>query len=151
MPPAASHARASAPTRCRSRSSASAPSRSYRRLLSSRARPRAGGQSLGAQLLDQCTCYLVANFPEVEMSPEPTCLQCSRIISSQDTIERDGDRVVHLDCRRPRRLTREEQALLYEYCCNHVVARCVSCARSFRQHQLSAGLFGDDTDLCPRC
>ena len=85
------------------------------------------------------------------MSPEPTCLQCSRIISSQDTVERDGDRVVHLDCRRPRRLTREEQTLLYEYCWNHVVARCVSCARSFRQHQLSAGLFGDDTDLCPRC
>ena len=85
------------------------------------------------------------------MAAEPTCHRCSQVISSGDTIERDGDRIVHFDCQRPRRLAREEQALLYRYCWSHLVATCWQCARSFRHHQVSSGLFGEDTDQCPRC
>jgi hypothetical protein len=58
--------------------------------------------------------------------------------------------VVHLDCRRPRRLSFEERALLYEYCWDHAVGECVSCARSFRPHEFLSGLLGN-TDLCPHC
>ena len=82
------------------------------------------------------------------MTPNPTCLRCWQVISPADTIELDGDRVVHLDCRRPRRLTFDEQALLYQYCWDHAVGECVSCARSVRTNEL---LSSPDTDLCPQC
>jgi hypothetical protein len=85
------------------------------------------------------------------MAAGPTCLQCSQVVSSEDTVERDGDRVVHLDCRRPRRLSLEERALLYRYCWDHAVGECESCARTFRQDELLAGLSADGTDLCPQC
>ena len=85
------------------------------------------------------------------MAAGPTCLRCSQVVSSEDTVERDGDRVVHLDCRRPRRLSLEERALLYRYCGDHAVGQCASCARSFRQDELLAGLSADGTDLCPQC
>jgi hypothetical protein len=72
------------------------------------------------------------------------------VLSPDDTIERDGGRVVHLDCRRPRRLSFAERSLLYQYCWNHAAGECVSCGQRFRQDELLSGLFGD-TDLCPRC
>jgi hypothetical protein len=84
------------------------------------------------------------------MTPDATCLRCRQVISREDTVERQGDRVVHLDCRLPRRLSREERALLYQYCWDHTVGECVSCARSFRPDELHLGLFGD-TDVCPQC
>ena len=86
-----------------------------------------------------------------EMTPEPACSRCSRAISPEDTIERDGDRVVHVDCLRPRRLTREERVLLFQYCWDHGVVECVPCARIFRQEELFASLFGDGMDRCPKC
>jgi hypothetical protein len=84
------------------------------------------------------------------MEPEPTCPRCWQALSPDDTIDRDGDRVIHLDCRRPRRLSLEERAILYQYCWNHSVGECVSCARSFRPDELHFGLLSD-MDLCPQC
>jgi hypothetical protein len=91
-----------------------------------------------------------ASLPAIEMKTAPTCLRCARVISPEHTVELHGDRLVHLDCRRPRRLGREERALLYQYCWSHVVGACVSCARP-RYNELLLGLFGDGTDLCPHC
>ena len=88
--------------------------------------------------------------PEGEMTPEPTCPRCGQALSPEDTIDWDGRRVVHLDCGRPRRLSFEERALLYEYCWDHAVGECVSCARSFRPDEFLSGLLGN-TDLCPQC
>ena len=100
--------------------------------------------------LSTTLCAILRPFPEGEMTPEPTCSRCWQVLSPEDTIDRDGGRVVHLDCRRPRRLSFAERALLYQYCWGHAVGECVSCGQSFRQDELLSGLFGD-TDLCPRC
>jgi hypothetical protein len=94
-------------------------------------------------------CY-PAILSEGEMRREPTCPRCGQAFSPEDTIDRDGRGVVHLDCRRPRRLSLEERVLLYEYCWEHAVGECVVCARSFRPDELLSGLSGD-TDLCPQC
>lgn len=85
------------------------------------------------------------------MTPAPACSRCSKAISPDDTIERDGERVVHLDCRLPRRLSREERSLLFQYCWDHDVVKCASCAQSFRQGELLSSLFGNGTDRCPKC
>jgi hypothetical protein len=85
------------------------------------------------------------------MTPEQACPRCLRVFSPEDTIERDGDRVVHIDCLLPRRLSREERVLLFEYCWDHRVVECMPCSRSFRQHDLLGGKFGDGTDRCPKC
>jgi hypothetical protein len=90
-----------------------------------------------------------ASVPPV--APNPTCPRCAKAISSDDTIECDGDRVVHVDCRLPRRISWDERVLLYQYCWNHVVGECARCARGFRQDELLAGQIGDGTDRCPQC
>jgi hypothetical protein len=79
------------------------------------------------------------------------CPRCLRDLSADDTVELDGPHLVHLDCRRPRRLTREERELLGRYCAGHTVAECVSCTRRFRQGELLEAIFGDDPELCPHC
>ena len=84
------------------------------------------------------------------MESQLTCPRCSQVLAPEDTIDRDAHGVVHLDCRRPRRLSFEERALLYQYCWDHTVGECVSCNRGFRPDELLAGLVGD-TDLCPQC
>jgi hypothetical protein len=103
---------------------------------------------------------LRGDFPEIRvypfdyaqgMEPELTCPRCLRVLSLEDTVECDGDRVVHLDCRLPRRLNREESALLFHYCSDHAVAECVPCARRFRQNELLWGPLAGSTDRCPRC
>jgi len=86
-----------------------------------------------------------------EMKPLQTCPRCAQAISLDETVEFDGARVVHFDCRRPRSLSREERVLLSRYCTDHAVGRCVSCSLSYRQHQLGSDVFGHDTRLCPRC
>jgi hypothetical protein len=85
------------------------------------------------------------------MEPELACQRCLQVLSPEDTVEFDGDRVVHLDCRLPRRLSREERALLFHYCWDHAVAVCAPCARAFRQNQLLSGPFAGSADRCPRC
>jgi hypothetical protein len=84
------------------------------------------------------------------MRREPTCPRCWQAFSPEDTIDRDRRDVVHLDCRRPRRLSLEERVLLCEYCWEHAVGECVLCARSFRPAELLSGRSGD-MDLCPQC
>lgn len=48
-------------------------------------------------------------------------------------------------------LTVDERALLFYYCLNHAVARCVACARSFFLSELTADLLSGRTHLCPQC
>jgi hypothetical protein len=85
------------------------------------------------------------------MEPELACPRCLQMLSPEDTVECDGDRVVHLDCRLPRGLSREERALLVHYCWDHPVGECVPCARRFRQKELLWGPLAGGTDRCPRC
>ena len=68
-----------------------------------------------------------------------------------DTITLDSDEIMHLSCRRPRELSREERTLLFHYCIGHAVADCRPCAEGFRQHELATDLSGNHTHLCPRC
>ena len=82
---------------------------------------------------------------------EPTCARCQRPISVSDTVTVDGDRIAHLDCRRPHLLSHEERALLFKYCFAHAVAECAACAQSYRQEELGSDLLGNRTHLCPRC
>jgi hypothetical protein len=56
-----------------------------------------------------------------------------------------------LECRRPNGLTANERALLFVYCFNHALARCLSCDASFRFTELAADPLGSRTNLCPRC
>ena len=95
-------------------------------------------------------CYAPLD-PSAQMTPEPVCPRCSRVFSPEDTIERDRDRVVHVDCLLPRRLSREERVILFEYCWDHGVVECVPCSRIFRQEELLASLFGGGMDRCPKC
>jgi hypothetical protein len=73
------------------------------------------------------------------------------VLSPEDTVERDGKRLVHVDCLRPRRLSREERALLFQYCWDHGVVECLRCSRVFRQEELLTDLFGGGLDRCPKC
>ena len=50
-----------------------------------------------------------------------------------------------------RSLTPDERALLFFYCLNHTVARCVSCARSYYLSELVSDLLSGRTHLCPQC
>jgi len=79
------------------------------------------------------------------------CRKCSRPISVTDVIQSSNGRLQHLDCARSGGLTPEERALLFVYCSEHAVARCLSCDRDFRMTQLAADLFDGRTNLCPRC
>ena len=79
------------------------------------------------------------------------CPRCQQGISQDDTVQVHGDRVAHLDCRRPRDLSHEERAILFRHCFGHAVATCPVCAESFREHQLGADLLSHREHLCPRC
>ena len=50
-----------------------------------------------------------------------------------------------------RMLTPDERALLFYYCLNHTVARCLSCMRSYYLSELVADLLSGRTHLCPQC
>jgi len=83
---------------------------------------------------------------------QPKCPQCLQLISPDDSVRISGGRVVHLDCQRPRHLSREERLLLFRYCWGHAVAKCPSCAQSvIRRHELASGLLDNRTHFCPRC
>lgn len=79
------------------------------------------------------------------------CSKCSRPIFLADVIESSAGRLSHLDCRRAQGLTPDERALLFVYCFDHVVARCLSCNLDFRMTELAADMLGGGTNLCPRC
>jgi len=84
------------------------------------------------------------------MTP-PLCSRCLAAISEDDTVRLGSDSIVHLDCQRPRDLSREERILLFRYCWEHIVAKCLACNGSFRQHQLAGDLLAHRAYLCPRC
>ena len=82
---------------------------------------------------------------------QANCLKCSRPIFLADVIESSAGRLSHLDCRRAQGLTPDERALLFVYCFDHIVARCLSCNLDFHMTQLAADMLGGGTNLCPRC
>jgi hypothetical protein len=47
------------------------------------------------------------------MTPATECARCGQVLSPEDSIDRNGGRVVHLACRRPHPLSFYERALLY--------------------------------------
>ena len=79
------------------------------------------------------------------------CSLCQQVISPNDTVGSVGYGMAHVDCGRPRSLSLEEHVLLYVYCCDHAVAECAACARSFRQEELGADPFGSRTYDCLHC
>ena len=82
---------------------------------------------------------------------QPKCPRCLQLLLSDDTVAVSRGRVVHVDCQRPRDLSREERILLFRYCWGHAVAKCPTCDQSFRQQQLGSDLLSRRTHLCPRC
>ena len=82
---------------------------------------------------------------------QANCSKCSQPIFLTDVIESSAGRLSHLDCRRAQGLTPDERALLFVYCFDHIVARCLLCNLDFRMTQLAADMLGGGTNLCPRC
>ena len=80
-----------------------------------------------------------------------TCATCSRPIALTDVIESSAGRLSHVDCARAQGLTPEERALLFIYCSDHVVAKCLWCVVGFRMMELAADPLGGRTNLCPQC
>ena len=94
----------------------------------------------------------VVTVRPLEMPHDPSEVpRCLAAMSQNDTVRLSGHFVVHLDCQRPRDLTPEERILLFRYCWEHVVAKCLACNASFRQHQLGGDLLAHRSYLCPRC
>lgn len=79
------------------------------------------------------------------------CAKCGRLIALAHVIESSAGRLSHLDCARAEGLTPEERALLFRYCSDHVVTKCMPCGHEFRMMQLAADPLGGRTNLCPRC
>jgi hypothetical protein len=79
------------------------------------------------------------------------CSKCGRPIALAAIIESSAGKLSHLDCARSQGLSPEERALLFVYCSDHVVTRCLSCDLDFRMTQLAADPFDGRTNLCPRC
>ena len=80
-----------------------------------------------------------------------TCVTCSRPIALTDFIESSAGRLSHLDCARPQDLTPEERALLFLYCSDHAVAKCLWCVVGFRMTELATDPLGGRTNRCPQC
>jgi len=94
---------------------------------------------------------ILGGAPTMERQ-EPSCPNCSRTISPDDTIVFGYGRLGHLDCRRPRLLSTEERTLLLIFCREHRVAECVRCAGRFHlQEVASRDSFGVHTHSCPQC
>ena len=82
---------------------------------------------------------------------EPKCPRCHQVLSFEDTVQIRRGVMTHADCRRPRDLSPEERAILFRYCWNHAVAKCVACTGTFRQDELGGDLLSHRMHLCPRC
>ena len=82
---------------------------------------------------------------------ESKCPRCLLVLSFEDTVRIRQGVVTHVDCRRPRDLSPEERLILFRYCWDHAVAKCVACSGSFRQGELGGDLLGHRVHLCPRC
>lgn len=82
---------------------------------------------------------------------ELSCQQCTRTLSSRDTVVVDHGQLSHLDCERPRALSAQERALLVYYCWDHVVVQCPNCSGHFRVSALASDLLESRTYLCAHC
>ena len=84
-----------------------------------------------------------------------TCLQCSQMISPDDSIIFGHGHLSHLSCQRPRTLSAEERTLLFVYCRDHWLAKCAGCAGNSRLRDLAsdltATLLSGRAHLCPGC
>jgi hypothetical protein len=82
----------------------------------------------------------------------PTCPECYRTISPEDTIVFGYGRLGHLDCRRPRVLSAEERTVLFIYCRDHIVAQCGRCGEPFHLPEVEAlDSFGIRSHACRWC
>src|SRR4030095_11005152 len=79
------------------------------------------------------------------------CWKCGRPIALADVIASSAGRLSHLDCARAQGITPEERALLFVYCSDHDVAKCVPCGLQFQMMKLAADPLDGRTNLCPRC
>jgi len=79
------------------------------------------------------------------------CTKCCRPIALTDVIQSSAGRLSHLDCARAQGLTPAERALLFVYCSDHDVAKCLPCGLQFPMMKLGADPLGGRTNLCPRC
>jgi DNA-directed RNA polymerase subunit RPC12/RpoP len=79
------------------------------------------------------------------------CAKCGRPIALTHVIESSDGGLSHLDCARAEGLTNEERALLFVFCSDHVVAKCIPCGLEFRMVQLAADPMSGRTNLCPEC
>src|SRR5206468_8511597 len=79
------------------------------------------------------------------------CSRCSRAIAPGDTVMFGPGRLFHLDCQQPRLLSAEERALLFTYCRDHPVGKCIACAGDFKLAELGLDVLGFLRYLCPRC
>lgn len=94
---------------------------------------------------------LLSRCPSGTDMAEPKCPRCFRELSLDDVVESDGVNVVHVDCRRPRDLTRQERALLFGCCWAHRIA-CPACGQSFQLFELDPDPFEvHKRTRCPRC
>jgi hypothetical protein len=84
-------------------------------------------------------------------SVQVKCRKCQQLIALSDNIESTNGSLSHADCLRPRNLNPAERQLLFIYCSDHAVARCLPCDVSFRQTELAADPLGSRTNICPRC
>ena len=82
---------------------------------------------------------------------EIKCPLCHQGIAPNDTVGFVGYGMAHVDCQRPRSLSREEHVLLYVYCWDHAVAECAGCAQSFRQEEFGADPFDSRAYGCRHC
>jgi hypothetical protein len=79
------------------------------------------------------------------------CHQCSRTISSRDTVVVDHGELSHLDCENPRALSAKERALLVYYCWDHTIGECPVCASRFCMDELASDFLDNRTYVCPHC
>src|SRR5215475_2017114 len=65
------------------------------------------------------------------------CAKCSAPIALSDIIEPSDGRLSHMYCKIPHMLSAEERALLFVYCFGHAVAYCLDCDLRFRMTELA--------------
>ena len=83
---------------------------------------------------------------------ELMCPHCLQSVSPDDAVTfGSSHQIVHLDCRQPRDLIRQERVLLFGHCWGHAMA-CPSCGQTVQLFELNADRFKrDNLRCCPRC
>jgi hypothetical protein len=87
----------------------------------------------------------------VDAMAEPTCPRCLQPVSPDDTVTFGGSQIMHLDCRQPRDLLRQERVLLFGHCWGHSII-CPACGNAVQLFELNSNRFErDKLRNCPRC